>query len=223
MASASAGRDWPSFADDDHVGAVISELAAQLGLHVDVKVHHRGGDGGGNDHREQRGGGASATKDSGAEKHARKHGSMRRPSAAIGDLLRSEERSAPLIVIVWSSFTSQGEDGIELYGAANGGGASGKGHKNGDGQDDREEHGLDGNLRVENRPADLARQQRSRGKSGNAADQREQQRLRKKDRRDREIARAESFHQTDFYAALIDGRGHGSGNGKRGRETARRA
>ena len=53
-------------------------------------------------------------------------------------------------------------------------------------------------------------------KSGNAADQGEQQRLRKEDGRNREIARAESFHQADFDAALINGRGHGSGNGESG-------
>src|ERR1019366_5186752 len=116
----------------------------------------------------------------------------------------------------YSCFTSQGEDGIELYGAADGGGASGKGHDDGDGQDDREEHGLDGNLRVEDGAADLAGEQRSGGESGNAADEREEECFRKEDRRDREIACAEGFHQTDFDAPLIDGRGHGGGNGEGG-------
>src|SRR5208282_261767 len=79
--------------DDDYIGAIISELGAELGLHIDVEVHHRGGDGGGHDHGKQSRGGASASEDGGAEKHAREHGSMRCVGAAIGDLPGSEERA----------------------------------------------------------------------------------------------------------------------------------
>src|SRR6266849_8167111 len=117
-----------------------------------------------------------------------------------------------------SSFTSQGEDRIKLHGAADGGGASGEGYENGDREDDREEHGLDRNLRVENRPANLVRKQRSGGESGDPAHQREEQRLRKKDRRHGKIACAESFHQADFNAPLKDRRSHGGRNGESGGE-----
>ena len=48
--------------------------------------------------------------------------------------------------------------------------------------------------------------------SGNAANKCEKQGLRKEDRGDREIARAERFHQADFDAALKDGSGHRSRN-----------
>jgi len=90
--------------------------------------------------------------------------------------------------------------------------ASGEGHNDGDGEDDREEHGLDGNLRVEDGAADLVSEQGSSGESGNAANKCEKQGLRKEDRGDREIARAERFHQADFDAALKDGSGHRSRN-----------
>src|SRR5208337_3442497 len=86
------GQGLAVFANDDHVGSVISKLAAQLGLHVDVEVHHRGSYGGGNDHGQQRGGSAPAAEDSGAQQHACKHRSMRRWSASSGNLLWSEKR-----------------------------------------------------------------------------------------------------------------------------------
>src|SRR5947209_4615014 len=111
-----------------------------------------------------------------------------------------------------SSFTSQREDGIEPYRAADRGGASGEGHNDGESEDDREEHGLDGNLRVEDGAADLVSEQGSSGESGDAANKCEKQGLRKEDRGDREIARAERFHQADFDAALKDGSGHRSRN-----------
>src|SRR5208282_87870 len=130
-----------------------------------------------------------------------------------GDWRPASEFGACLLC---SSVTSESEDGIELHGAADGGGASGKGYEDGNGDDDREEHGLDGDLRVENRAADLARKERTGGESGNAADDCEQQCFRKKDRRDRKIACAERLHQTDFDPALIDGRGHGGRNGESG-------
>src|SRR6266404_9251715 len=117
-----------------------------------------------------------------------------------------------------SSFTSQREDGIELYRAADRRGASGEGHNDGDSEDDREEHGLDGNLRVEDRAADLAGEQRSGGESSDAADKSEKQGLRKKDGSDREIACAEGFHQTDFDAALKNGCGHRGRNSEGGCE-----
>ena len=165
------GQGPAVLSDDDYVGAIISKLRAQLSLHIDVEVHHRGGDGRGNDHGQQRGSGATAAEHGGAQKHASEHGygrrNVRRLGAAVGDLLRSEERAG---TSARSSFTSQCEHGIELYGAANRGSASSKGHKDGDGQDDWEEHGLNRDLRVENRPADLAGQQRSGGEPGNAAE-----------------------------------------------------
>src|ERR1035441_899713 len=87
------GQGLAVFRHDDYIGAIVSELGAELGLHVDVEVHHRGGDGGGYDHGKQRRGRASATEYGGANEHAREHRGMRRVRAAISDLLGSKERA----------------------------------------------------------------------------------------------------------------------------------
>ena len=93
------GQGLAVFSDDDYIGAIIPELGAQLGLHVNVKIHHRGGDGCGNDHGEQRGSGASAAEHSGAQKHAPEHGSVRRMSAAIRNLLRGCEAFRSALIL----------------------------------------------------------------------------------------------------------------------------
>ena len=105
-----------------------------------------------------------------------------------------------------SSFTSQREDRIELYSAADGRGAPREGHKHGDGY-------MIGNstgsieiceLKIE-RPIWRA----SSAPAENPARppmQRQQQRLREKDRRNREISRAQRLHQSDFDSAFINRR-----------------
>ena len=117
-----------------------------------------------------------------------------------------------------SLLTSQRKDGIELHGAADGGGAAGERHEDGDGHDDREEHGLNGNLRIEDGAADLMGEQGSGRKSGKAADQSQQQGFGEENCGDDDVARAQGLHQSDFDAALVDGGGHGGGNRERGCE-----
>src|SRR5271165_4586934 len=85
------GQGLPVLPDDHHVGAIIPELGTQLGLHVDVEVHHRGGDSSGDDHGKQRRGSASAAKDSGAQQHTPEHGYVCRLRTAVRNLLRREE------------------------------------------------------------------------------------------------------------------------------------
>src|ERR1017187_3110034 len=91
------GQGLAVFRDDDYMSAIVSKFGAELGLHVDVEVHHRGGDGGCYDHGEQGGGRTSATEYGGANEHAREHGSMRRVDTAIGDLPGSEERARNVV------------------------------------------------------------------------------------------------------------------------------
>src|SRR5580658_1513811 len=85
----------------------------------------------------------------------------RRPATCWGV---SSVSGMALVVIL--SFTSEGGDGVGLHRTANGGGACAKGHEDGDRENDREEHGFDGNLRVENRTANLMSEERSSGESG---------------------------------------------------------
>src|SRR5258708_6216628 len=70
------------------------ELAAELGVQVVVEVHLRCGDGCSTEEGEQCGGCAPATEDGGAEKHARKHRSVRCARAAVGDLFRRVRKRA---------------------------------------------------------------------------------------------------------------------------------
>src|SRR5271163_401079 len=131
----------------------------------------------------------------------------------LGDL----RSASAFAVFPWHpclSFTSQSKDGIELYRPPDRSGTPGKGHKDGNAENYREENGLNRNLRVENRVADLVSEQGSGGKSDDAADQRKKECLRKKYRGDREAAGAERFHQSDFNAALEDGGRHCRRNGQ---------
>ena len=213
------GESLVFFRDYDYVGSVVSELGAELGLHVDVEIHHRGCDGGGDHHGKQGGGGASATENGGADEHAHEHGGVRRLCATLGDLLGSVHCARE----PYSCFTSQGEDGVEFHRAANGGCTSRKGYEDSNRENDGEQHGLDRNLRVEDGAANLAGEQRSGGEPGDASDQREEHRFYEEDGRDRKVAGAESFHQADLAAALENGGGHSGRDGEgRGKERGQR-
>ena len=58
------------FAHDHHVCTVAAEFFAELGLHVDVQIHHRGGDRRGYDHGEQCGSRAAPAHHGRAQQHA---------------------------------------------------------------------------------------------------------------------------------------------------------
>src|ERR1700758_2225415 len=64
-----------------------------------------------------------------------------------------------------SQFTSQREDRIEADSAPDGHRASGKGHDHGDGENHRQEHGRNRNLRIEDGMADLMGEGRTNTKS----------------------------------------------------------
>ncbi len=66
----SIGRQvLPVLGDHHDVGAIFARLAAQLGLHIHIKIEHGGGNSGSYHHRQQGRGGAATSQDRGAHQH----------------------------------------------------------------------------------------------------------------------------------------------------------
>ena len=132
--------------------------------------------------------------------------------AAFGDLVADVCRARRRC----SCFTSQGEDRVELHGAADGGGASGEGHEDGNRQNDGEEHGLNGNLRIEDRAADLVSEERIRRRIRRRRRSAPAARLRRRrERRRTSLPAPRAFISPTSHAAFEDGGGHGGGDGQR--------
>src|SRR6185369_836553 len=72
----------------DDIRAIVSELLAQLGLHVGIQIEHGGCDRRSHDHCQQSRGGASTPQHSGAYQHSQKHGGVWLARSARNDLSR---------------------------------------------------------------------------------------------------------------------------------------
>ena len=110
-------------ANQDDVRSVVTKLAPQFRLHIDVQIQHRRGDSSGHDHGKERRDSPPAAEHRGSHQHPKKHGGVRRLRAAGGHVLRRMPRG--------SQFTSQREHRVEPHRFANGGRASGKRNHNG--------------------------------------------------------------------------------------------
>src|SRR4029077_3307460 len=78
------GQGSAVFPDRDDVGTVAAKFFAELGLHVDVEVHHGSRDRSGDDHGEEGGGSTTTAQDGGAHQHAKEHRGMRGRGATLG-------------------------------------------------------------------------------------------------------------------------------------------
>ncbi len=198
--------------DHDDVGAVLAKLAAQLGLDIHVKVEHGGGHGGGDHHGQQSRSGAATPQNGGA--HTACAGTSK-----CGARLRGAGRRG------WyqasSSVTSQRVHRIKLYRPPDRGRAAGKSHQHGDGQNDGQEHRLDGDLRSEDGVSDLAGQQRAAGEARGSGQQGQQRSLGKKQDGHGQIAGAQRLHQAHLAAPLHHRSRHRSGNRQRGGQQRR--